>query len=422
MEIIKKEGCCDIFSWCPEIEEGALDQMSIISGLPFVKHCALMPDAHFGMQMPIGGVVACDNVVVPNFVGVDIGCGMGAIRTSINKDELESTDVRKNILNSLSRGIPVGFSHNNDHRRSQLMDLYTHDYIVELNKNVDQFVEVYNPLVSEDNIFEQFFGQLGTLGGGNHFCEIQYDDSGNVWVMLHSGSRNIGHKIGEYFNKIAEDRNNKWYSVNNGIPFLPVDSDEGKAYLGWMNFALKFAYMNRMVMLNEVKRNLVHQFPDIEFTTDTDFSDAKDGMINIHHNFAAIESHMGKNYWIHRKGATRAFEGKTGIIPGSMGTSSYIVKGLANKLSLSSCSHGAGRKMGRMAFCRQMADKHDEIEKSLDGVVHSKFSTIKRGKQSGMTDVSEAPAAYKDIEDVMSNQVDLVKPIVKLKPLICLKG
>jgi len=245
--------------------------------------------------------------------------------------------------------------------------------------------------------------------------------------MLHSGSRNIGKKVGDYFNEIALDLNRKWHSntymaKSKEIPFLPVELPVGKAYLAWMDMALRFAYLNRKVMLEEVKRNIKHEFPTVKFITEEVASDASDGMINIHHNFSSLENHMGRNVWVHRKGATMAREGMTGIIPGSMGTASYIVRGLGNVKSLMSCSHGAGRKMGRMEFCRQMDGKLNEVEESLEGVVHSKFSTIERGKNKGKLDVSEAPGAYKNIEDVMVNQKDLVEPIVKLRPLICLKG
>lgn len=418
MKTIEIDNGCKIFSWCPEIEDSAMEQMKVLAQLPFVKYACLMPDAHLGQNMPIGGVIACENVVIPDSVGVDIGCGMGAVKTNLHKSELDNEDIRKQILHSLSRGIPVGFNHNSTKRIAELketMSSEVNDIVNALHSNITL---AYQPI---SNVSDTIYSQLGSLGGGNHFCEIQYDENDTVWFMLHSGSRNIGKVVGDYFNEIAKDLNAKWHSKST-IPFLPTDTDEGASYLSWMIFALNFAYLNRKVMLNEVKKTFVHMFPNIQFITDRDFTDSKDSIINIHHNFSSLENHMGRDYWIHRKGATMARKDMTGIIPGSMGTSSYIVKGLGNVISLNSCSHGAGRKMGRMEYSRLMKDNYAEVEKSLEGVVHSDFSKFDRGKMKGILDVSESPGAYKNIDLVMSNQVDLVTPIVKLKPLICLKG
>jgi tRNA-splicing ligase RtcB (3'-phosphate/5'-hydroxy nucleic acid ligase) len=254
----------------------------------------------------------------------------------------------------------------------------------------------------------------------NHFLEIQKDKDGFVWVMIHSGSRNIGKCVEEKFTAIARDLNSKWYSMSSDIPFLPVETEEGKCYLSWMEFALKFAFMNRKVMMDKVVRIFDSIFgEDFEILTD----DISDGlMINIHHNYASLENHHGKNVWTHRKGSTLATEKTIGIIPGSMGTNSYIVKGKGNHFSLNSCSHGAGRKMGRKEFSRQMKDSYDKIEKSLEGVLHSKFGKFEYGKDKGLLDVSEAPDAYKDIQNVMALQSDLVTPLVELRPLISVKG
>jgi len=378
-----------------------------------------MPDAHLGQSMPIGGVIACDNVIMPDAVGMDCGCGMGAIKTSIQKEQIEDEDLRKEILHSLSRGIPVGFNHNTQKRINDLKKIYE--------EKVDYLIEKSGVLEVSDNpignIGKTIIEQLGTAGGGNHFIEIQYDEGDNVWIMLHSGSRNIGKKVADHFNAIATNLAKQWYSKCNEIPFLPADSVEGKAYLAWMDLALRFAYLNRKVMLEEVKKTFEYTFPGVKFVTEEALDvTLPDGLINIHHNFASLENQFGHNYIVHRKGSTQARNGQIGIIPGSMGTSSYIVKGLGNKRSMMSCSHGAGRKMGRRAFCRKMKYSHDQIEKSLEGVVHSDFGKFDRGKDKGLLDCSEAPAAYKDINWVMEQQVDLVEPIVKLKPLICMKG
>jgi tRNA-splicing ligase RtcB len=426
MEILQgTEDRKSIFSWCPNIEEKALDQMKLIATMAYVRNCALMPDAHMGMQMPIGGVVSCDSVVVPNFVGADIGCGMGAFKASLKKEQVEEEAVRKRLLHSFARGIPVGFSHNTDKRKKELAKQY--DSKIQFMYDKTKIYDIAADMKAEGfgnpvNLKKDVIAQLGTLGGGNHFCEVQYDEEGTVWIMLHSGSRNMGKKIGDFFNELATKRNAQWHSKGAEIPFLPTDTPEGKYYLAWMDFALRFAFLNRQVMLDEVKRCMEHEFPRIEFVTEEIADDTVNGMINIHHNFASLENHFGKNVWIHRKGATMAREGQTGIIPGSMGTASYIVKGKGNIHSMMSCSHGAGRKMGRREFCRQMEEKFDEIEESLEGIVHSDFGKFEHGKDKGKLDVSEAPGAYKDIEDVINNELDLIDPIVKLRPLVCLKG
>lgn len=412
MNIIKTEKG-EVFSWCPNVEESALNQIKTIADLPFTfKHTALMPDAHYGMSMPIGGVVATKGVIVPNFVGIDIGCGMCAVKTSLTVDKF-SQEKKEELLNSLSRGIPVGFAHNEQKKVLLLQQQYTDKFNYTADKmlgNVER--EVFK------SIYDNFFEQLGTLGGGNHFVEVQVDESGIVWIMIHSGSRNIGKQIGDFFNDIARDLNKKYYSgVPEDIPFLPTDTPEGKDYIAYMNFALQFAFYNRMVMMEEAKKDLNHLFGNT-----LDF----EPMINIHHNYANLENYFGENVWVHRKGATLASKETVGIIPGSMGTASYIVRGLGNKLSYNSCSHGSGRIMGRMEFNRQFNTEEGikKIEDSLKNVVHTKFrkEVSRKRKETGMMDVSESPQAYKDVEEVMNNQTDLVTPIYKLTPLVCMKG
>jgi tRNA-splicing ligase RtcB len=232
----------------------------------------------------------------------------------------------------------------------------------------------------------------------------------------------MGSRVGDYFNNIASKMNKKWYSSCGHIPFLPVDTSEGNAYLAWQEFCLQFAYLNRRVMLEEVKDALWQEFPTIKWTTKELFEDSKNDILNKHHNYCILESHLGKNGYIHRKGSTAAFEGDTCIIPGSMDTASYIAVGKGHKLSLQSCSHGSGRAMSRTAFNVKMKHSYAQIEKRLEGITHSEFKEVDRGKAKGFLDVSETGGAYKDISWVMSQQIDLVKPLVKLKPLICLKG
>lgn len=390
-----------VFSWCSQIENGAIEQIQSIAKLPFVEHFSVMPDCHQGMSMPIGGVVACSGVVVPDFVGVDIGCGVAAIRTSLTANEIKGKE--EVIHHAVNRSIPMGFSHNTDKRREEMYKKFGSKILNDMMKGA--FNE--NAIVKEDALY----AQLGTLGGGNHFIELQKDEEDRVWMMVHSGSRNIGKKVCDHFNKIAEELNKMWYS-NSNVPFLPVDSKEGIEYLWWMNMALNFAYYNRIAMLDEIVRNLTHYFPNM----------LSSEVINIHHNYASLENHFGQNVWVHRKGATLASEKTIGLIPGSMGSKSYVVKGKGNVESLCSCSHGAGRKMSRKAFNEQFntVEKLKEIEDSMNGICHTKFGRAmsRKRKDLGMFDVSEAPQAYKDIDVVIEEEKDLIGIEYTLFPLI----
>jgi tRNA-splicing ligase RtcB len=396
-----------VFSWCPQIEEGALQQVKDIAQLPFVEHIAVMPDAHQGMVGggPIGGVVACNGVIIPNLVGVDISCGVCVVRTNLTKENLLDTDLRKRIHASVERGIPMGFSHNNDKRRTEMAQKYGDKMQFVWDKYLRDCPEIVK--------YDAFFDQMGTLGGGNHFLSMDYDESGDVWIMVHSGSRNIGKKVCDHFNDVAAKLNQKWHSQSS-IPFLPIDTVEGKQYLAWMNACMNFAFYNRQAMIEEVERDLFHILPNSSVDKKT--------TINIHHNYAAIENHFGKNVWVHRKGAVLAKEGHDGIIPGSQATASYITKGLGNPNSLMSSSHGAGRTKSRTAINTEMNNEKgiEEIRKSMEGIVFSGFgrAVSRKGKDLGMLDLSESSVAYKDIECVMKNQCDLVNPVHKLLPLI----
>jgi tRNA-splicing ligase RtcB len=253
--------------------------------------------------------------------------------------------------------------------------------------------------------YENALTQIGTLGSGNHFIEIQKGNDGHIWIMIHSGSRNFGLKIAEYYNNIAKELNTKWHSAvprEWDLAYLPIDSEAGQAYLSEMQYAVDFALANRKLMLDRIK--------DIfEKETSCEFIEP----INIAHNYASLENHFGENVWVHRKGATLAREGTIGIIPGSQGTSSYIVVGLGNPESYMSCSHGAGRRMSRTAAIKTL--NLEEEQKKLDdkGILHA----IRNAK-----DLDEASSAYKDIDTVIANELDLIKPIVTLQPLGVIKG
>jgi len=378
--------------WSNEVEDSAMEQIKNLSNLPFgFHHLAIMPDNHAGFGCPIGTVFASKDVIVPAIVGVDIGCGMCAVKTSLNEID---TETLKKIMGEIRKAVPVGFNHHKTPQDLQLMPNYNGVGWTELPKIV--FQEFNNALT-----------QIGTLGGGNHFIEIQKGSDGHIWIMIHSGSRNLGKQVADHYNKLAISLNEKWHSevpTKWELAFLPIESEEGQAYLREMNYAVEFALANRRLMMDRAKEIFSSQwFGKIEF----------DEMINIAHNYASLENHFGENVWVHRKGATLAREGTIGIIPGSQGTKSYIVKGKGNKDSFESCSHGAGRKMGRKEAQRTLKVE-DEVKRLNDmGVIHS---------IRGVNDLDEAPSAYKDIDIVMDNQKDLVDILVELTPLAVIKG
>lgn len=395
-----------IWSTADSVEEQCLEQAINLSRLPFIhKWVALMPDTHTGMGMPIGGVIACDGAVIPNAVGVDIGCGMAFVQTNIPVSVLRETatgsgTLLQNIIGDILRTVPTGFAHHGKAQPSSVLDKAKEEL---------QKYEADPELIA--NIEEGYF-QTGTLGGGNHFIELQEDENGFCTIMLHSGSRNFGYRICKYFNDIAKQLNERWHSnvpPEWGLPFLPVDSHEGQQYLNWMNLAMDFAYENRAAMLESVKSifsRLVEKYTELipEFTNE----------INCHHNYAALENHFGKNVYVHRKGAIRAREGELGIIPGAMGSFSYIVKGKGNPDSFMSSSHGAGRVYSRT--------KAMELFSTEKVIVDLKEQNVVLGKHKKNDVAEESRFAYKDIDTVMANQSDLTEPIKKLFTIGVVKG
>ena len=392
MKWINKNNRLPIKSWCDDIESEAMAQAQNLANHPETfHHIALMPDCHSGYGMPIGGVIACEDAIIPNAVGVDIGCGMCAIKTTHKASDINESMI-KEILGKLRKKIPVGFDH---HKREQNWAGF---------KNAPVAPVIQQELKSARK-------QLGTLGGGNHFIEIQSDSDGNIWLMVHSGSRNFGYKIAKEYNSIAQKYCERFKSIKiplkgeNGLAFLPLKTKEAKEYISVMNFALLFARENRKLIMSHVK-NAAAGILGCKF----------DDEINIHHNFAAKEMHFKKKVWIHRKGATQAEYNQMGIIPGSMGTASYIIKGLGNPESFRSCSHGAGRIISRTQFNKTYSV--EECDKAMKGIVFGRWGKGRKGR----VDISEAPQAYKNIETVIKNQEDLVEAVYKLRPLGVMKG
>jgi tRNA-splicing ligase RtcB len=376
--------------WLDDIEAGAFEQAKNLANLPFIfKHVAVMPDAHQGYGMPIGGVMAAEEVVIPNAVGVDIGCGMCAVKTSLTS---LATDQLKAVLSGIRKTVPLGFQHHKKKQDPSLMPATAGRPLADF------------PIIAEE--YNNALTQLGTLGGGNHFIEIQKGNDGHIWLMIHSGSRNLGFKVANHYNRLAIELNRKWGSQ---IPekwqlaFLPIDNATGQRYLREMAYCVEFAYANRKLMMQRVKDALVAVVPIVTF----------DPIINIAHNYAALEMHFHRNVMVHRKGATSAREGEIGIIPGSQGSPSYIVRGQGNTESFQSCAHGAGRKMGRKQAQRQLDLAREQKRLEDQGIIHS----IRH-----VRDLDEAAGAYKNIDEVIENQIDLVEIIVELRPLAVIKG
>lgn len=401
MKVLTLEGGLPIKLWEPESTEAdeswpdVLKQFENLARHPLaVKWICGMPDFHLGFGMPIGGVLVTRGGVVPNAVGVDIGCGMIAVRTSLAVDALSRETLAK-LRQEIHRRVPVGFK-----RHEQLQDFPD---------ELAQLGHVENGVIQRE--WERARSQLGTLGSGNHFIEVQADEDSHVWIMLHSGSRNVGKQVCDHYHKAAKKYMESFHvDVEKDLAFLPDSVPEYAEYLVEMKWCMAFAEANRQEMLVAVHRAFVELglLFEVEFTVDT------------HHNFAAMENHFGENVLVHRKGAVKA-EGLV-TIPGSMGTASYIGEGLGPVESFNTCSHGAGRAMGRKAANRMMAGKHEQAQEIMEHVVFG----VREGDYDELPYViderGEKKRVYKDIDAVMEAQADLVKPLYRLRPLTVVKG
>jgi tRNA-splicing ligase RtcB len=374
------------------VEAQALSQLQNVASLPIVEgSIAVMPDVHWGIGATVGSVIPTRTALIPAAVGVDIGCGMAAVRTTLTANDLP--DSLKSLRAQIERDVPVGFRNHRDETPDGKAAW------LELERGYQQIIGKY-PTIKQRNINP--VTQIGTLGGGNHFIEVCLDESGRVWIMLHSGSRGIGNRIGMQF--IGEAK--KQPHMSEGLPdknlaWLDQGSELFDDYWFALQWAQRYAMENRKAMMATVINALRKDLPPFEL-------DGK--VVQCHHNYAAKEFHGGVEMFITRKGAVSAREGELGIIPGSMGARSYIVRGRGNPLSYCSCSHGAGRVMSRT-----------EARKTFSVAAHVKATEGVECRKDARV-IDETPMAYKDIDAVMASQSDLVEAVHTLKQVICVKG
>lgn len=388
------------------LEEGCLEQAYHLSQLPFLyKWVCLMPDTHTGKGMPIGGVIAAKDVVIPNAVGSDIGCGMDFVPTNIRVEDIrgiqtENGSLVQAMIGNIMRGIPLNTERYREPQKSEVLDRAKHE------------MEKYERNAELVPLIDDGYFQMGSLGGGNHFIELQEDQDGFLCIMIHSGSRHLGKAICDHFHHMAAELNRRWYSEvkeEYRLAFLPVGSMEGRQYINWMNLALEYAFENRARMLDKackVVKELIekHAGLTVEFGEE----------INCHHNYAALENHYEANVWVHRKGATRVREGEMAVIPGAMGSYSYVVEGKGNPESFCSSSHGAGRSYSRSGAMRAFSTEQVMTDLKEQNVV--------LGKRKKNDVAEECRFAYKDIDLVMAQQEEMVTPVRKLKTVGVVKG
>ncbi len=390
------EGLVPVKIYTTELEPAARQQLVNISKLPIVHHhVAAMPDVHLGIGATVGSVIPTKQAIIPAAVGVDIGCGMIARRLSLTANELDEASLRK-VFAQISRDVPVGFESHKDR------DARTHA-AKRFQKGLKRILERHPGVEKRVSKRASWVNQLGTLGGGNHFIELCLDEDERVWVMLHSGSRGIGNAIGSYFIELArkDAERNQIRLPDRDLAYFSEGAKHFDDYVEAVAWAQDYAHTNRDEMMELVIDALHRHLKPFEAT---------DEAVNCHHNYVARETHYGEPVWLTRKGAIRAARGELGIIPGSMGARSYIVRGTGNAESFQSCAHGAGRKMSRNAA--QKAFSVQDLAAQTEGVICR--------KDKGVLD--EIPGAYKNIDEVMANQSDLVDVVHTLKQVLCVKG
>lgn len=396
IQITLNEGLVPVEVYTNKLEPLAREQLANLSRLPFVHHhVAAMPDVHAGRGATVGTVIATDQAIIPAAVGVDIGCGMLAVQTSLSAADLP--DNLRGLRGAIERDIPVG---PNKHKEVTLSAATLQPLAMRLEQIATQHRGIKKMLRQFDRTWAQ---QLGTLGGGNHFIELCLDQDNKLWVMLHSGSRGIGNVLGRYFIELArKDMGRQLYQLlDQDLAYLREGSDHFDEYMAAVDWAQDYATTNRREMLRLTLRVLKRRLPKFQLL---------DRAINCHHNYVNREHHYGKDVWITRKGAVSAAQDELGIIPGSMGAKSFIVRGKGNPNSFQSSAHGAGRQMSR-TLAKRTFNLTDLAQQTAG---------VECRKDKGVLD--EAPGAYKDIDEVMLHQADLVSVVHTLKQILCIKG
>lgn len=382
--------------WTDDIDERSQQQLLNIAALPFVHdHVAAMPDVHLGIGATIGSVIATHRAIIPAAVGVDIGCGMLACRLTLTGNDIDEKSLKR-VFDQISRDVPAGRAQHPDSRA--LVDA-AKPFEARLAAMMQKHPELLKSFGKSSN----WVYQMGTLGGGNHFIEVCLDENNQLWVMLHSGSRGIGNSIADYFIRLARgDMERLMINLPDlDLAYFSEGSEYFDDYVEGVHWAQEYAYQNRQSMLELILAGLRRHLPPFAVQSQ---------VVNCHHNYVAIEHHYGEDLYVTRKGAIRARAGDLGIIPGSMGAKSYIVRGKGEAESFNSCSHGAGRKMSRTAATRQFSEA--DMIRQTRGVICRKDRGV----------IDEIPGAYKDIDAVMANQSDLVDVLHTLKQVVCVKG
>lgn len=383
------------------LESEARQQLLNVAKLPFVfSHVAAMPDVHWGRGATVGSVIPTRGAIVPAAVGVDIGCGMAAVRTNLRADQLPDSLLALRL--DIEAAVPHGRTDNGGRNDK---GAWQGDVPAAAVESWNAVKERYEAILADHPKVNhpRAAGHLGTLGTGNHFVELCLDEAGRVWVMLHSGSRGVGNKIGTYFIELAKREMRRWF-VNlpdEDLAYLPDGTKHFGDYVRAVGWAQDYARRNRQVMLAQVLDALRRHFP---------FLATEDVAVNCHHNYVQKEEHFGEAVWLTRKGAVSARAGELGIIPGSMGAKSFIVRGKGNVDSFHTCSHGAGRAMSRGEAKRRFT-----VDDHAKATAH-----VECRKDAGVID--ETPAAYKDIDAVMAAQADLVDVVHTLRQVVCVKG
>ena len=386
--------------WTDDIAPEAINQLINIASLPIVvQHIAAMPDVHLGKGATVGSVIPTKNAVIPAAVGVDIGCGMNAVRLSLKAHQLP--DNLTAIRSSIEAAVPIGVY---QHKWRNIHSSVIAKNARVLDDRLDRLVAKYPVLLKmQKQLGRTWLCQLGTLGSGNHFIELCLDEDQNIWIMLHSGSRGIGNTIGRYFiNAARKDMaRHQIHLPDKDLAYLSEGSELFEDYMFAVEWAQDYALLNRREMMRLVVEVLKQHLPEFTFTSEA---------ISCHHNYIARETHFDEHLYVTRKGAIAAGAGQLGIVPGSMGAKSYIVRGLGNVQSCCSSAHGAGRKMSRSAA--KACFSRDDLIAQTAGIECRKDQYV----------VDEIPGAYKDIDMVMENQSDLVEVVHTLRQVLCIKG